>query len=100
LKALGGYRRDHLDNHNPLIVRFRVSCDGERSIVFYIGTFVSGKEHYFLIKKAKADPSRASEIATLESFLPSLGFCFDYKLTGFLGDDKLELPRALLKQML
>lgn len=84
LKGLSDYRKAHLNNSNPMIVRLNVYDDKDERFFVPLGLFVSGENNYQITKKVAPEP------LDVEDFLCSGSFKLDYKLIGYLKNDIIE----------
>lgn len=88
LRGLGDYRKAHLGNPNPMIVRLKIHIDKDVPLIITLGLFVSGENNYQLVKKGGIEPINT------EDFLCSGSFKLDYKLVGFLRNDIIDAKNA------
>ena len=84
LKGLSEYRKAHLNNSNPMIVRLRIYDEKGESFFLTLGLFVSGENNFQITKKVAPEP------LDVEDFLCSGSFKLDYKLVGYLKNDIIE----------
>lgn len=88
LKDLAGYRKAHLNNSNPMIVRLRVYDEEGKWFSVILGLFVSGENNYQLTKKVDSEP------LSVEDFLCSGSFKLDYKLVGYVKNNLIDAQNS------